>query len=104
MAWIYLLIASVFEIAFATSLRLSENFSQIKPTIAFLISSILSLYFMSLSLKEIPIGTAYAIWTGIGGFGVALVGYFYFNEALTLWRLFFLCSLIISIVGLKLSY
>jgi quaternary ammonium compound-resistance protein SugE len=104
MPWIYLLIASVFEIGFATFLRLSENFSKLMPTLAFVISSIFSLYFMGLSLKQIPIGTAYAIWTGIGAFGVALIGYFCFGETLTYWRLFFLGTLICSIIGLKLSY
>ncbi len=104
MNWIYLLIAGLFEVGFTTSLKLSENFTRVWPTISFLVLAVMSFFSLSLSLKSIPIGTAYAIWTGIGAFGTALVGILYFGESTDFWRLFFLFCLISSIVGLKLVY
>jgi quaternary ammonium compound-resistance protein SugE len=101
MSWLYLTIAGLLEICFATFLRLSANFSKPWPTLGFIISSALSFIFMGMSLKEIPIGTAYAVWTGIGAFGVALLGIFFFDDPIDFWRIFFLSLLVGSIIGLK---
>jgi quaternary ammonium compound-resistance protein SugE len=103
MAWIYLVIAGIFEIGFATSLKLMDGHKNIPWTILFYISIVCSFIFLNLSLKQIPIGTAYAIWTGIGGAGVAIIGIVYFKDPATLSRMCFLTLLIVSIVGLKLS-
>src|SRR4051794_35280485 len=103
MAWIYLLLAGICEIGFTTCLKLSENFSRLQPTIGFLALSFLSFTALSLSLKSIPLGTAYAIWTGIGAFGTALIGIFFFGESTDFWRVFFLLCLIGSIIGLKVA-
>lgn len=102
MAWTFLLLAGVFEICFASFLRMSENFTRLWPTLAFIAFSAMSFLCMGLSLKQIPIGTAYAVWTGIGAFGVTLIGVFLFNDPIDFWRLFFLATLIGSIIGLKL--
>jgi quaternary ammonium compound-resistance protein SugE len=101
MAWIYLVIAGFFEIGFTTFLKLSDNFTRLWPTVCFFILSVFSFLFLSFSLKEIPLGTAYAVWTGIGAFGTVLIGIFYFGEATDPWRLFFIFCLIFSIIGLK---
>lgn len=103
MAWIYLVIAGILEMGFTTFLKLSENFTKVWPTVGFFIFSFLSFAFLSLSLKSIPLGTSYAVWTGIGAFGTALIGIIYFNESTDFWRIFFLMLLISSIVGLKLA-
>lgn len=102
MDWVFLFIAGLFEVGFTTFLKLSNHFTRLWPTVAFLTLSVLSFGFLSFSLKSIPLGTAYAIWTGIGAFGTALVGIICFGEATDFWRLFFLVCLISSIIGLKL--
>lgn len=102
MYWIVLIIAGIFEFTFTTFLKLSDNFSKLWPTVAFIIASTLSLVFLNWSLKGIPLGTAYAIWTGIGAVGTVTVGIVLFKEPLTFARLFFIFMIIISIIGLKL--
>ncbi len=102
MAWIYLIVAGLFEIAFTTSLKLSNNFSNTKWTVAFFFSISLSFHFLNEAIQKIPLGTAYAVWTGIGAVGTALVGIFFFNEPSFFWRMFFIFLLIGSIIGLKL--
>ncbi|MDR3623646.1 MAG: multidrug efflux SMR transporter [Chlamydiales bacterium] len=101
MGWIYLLLAGLCEIGFTTFLNLSNNFTRLLPTLAFLALAALSFAFLSFSLKSIPLGTAYAIWTGIGAFGTAIIGVAFFNESADFWRILFLALLIGSIVGLK---
>ncbi|HZY80460.1 MAG TPA: multidrug efflux SMR transporter, partial [Cyclobacteriaceae bacterium] len=73
MPWIYLLIAGLFEVGFTTSLKLSKDFSVPKWTVAFYICIILSFHFLSEATKSIPLGTAYAVWTGIGAVGTAVI-------------------------------
>jgi quaternary ammonium compound-resistance protein SugE len=102
MAWAYLLVAGLLEIGFTFFLKLSENFTRFWPTVGFMFMSFLSFFFLSLSLKEIPLGTSYAMWTGIGAFGTVIVGIFFWGESTDAWRLFFLFLLLSSIVGLKL--
>ncbi|MFZ6009816.1 MAG: DMT family transporter [Bacteroidota bacterium] len=102
MAWFYLVIAGLFEVAFTTSLKLSNNFSNSKWTVAFFISISLSFHFLNMAIQKIPLGTAYAVWTGIGAVGTALMGIIFFNEPSYFWRMFFIFLLIGSIVGLKL--
>lgn len=101
MSWIYLLMAGICEIGFTTFLKLSDNFTHLWPTVCFFILAACSFTALSLSLKTIPLGTAYAIWTGIGAFGTALIGIVYFQEATDFWRILFLILLISSIIGLK---
>lgn len=101
MAWTYLVLAGLFEIGFAATLKLTENFTKLWPTLVFAVCIVLSFTFLERSLKEIPIGTAYAVWTGIGAAGTALVGILVYKEPATALRLFFIMTLIASIVGLK---
>lgn len=102
MHWIYLIIAGIFEVGFTTSLKMSNNFTVTKWTVAFFVCISLSFHFLNESIKVIPIGTAYAVWTGIGAVGTALIGIFFFRESAEFWRLFFILTLIGSIIGLKL--
>jgi quaternary ammonium compound-resistance protein SugE len=101
MAWIYLLIAGCFEVGFTTSLKLSDNFSHRWWTIVFFICISMSFYFLNRAIESIPLGTAYAVWTGIGAVGTVLIGIFIFKEPSDFWRLFFIFLLIGSILGLK---
>ncbi len=101
MAWLYLIFAGLFEVAFTTSLKLSGNFSNKGWGLLFLVSITLSFYFLNKAIQTIPMGTAYAVWTGIGAAGTVLVGIFLFKEPSDVWRLFFIFLLIGSILGLK---
>jgi quaternary ammonium compound-resistance protein SugE len=101
MGWIYLILAGILEIGFATSLKMSDGFTKLWPTVAFVFFSILSLWFLTLSMKSIPVGTAYSIWTGIGVFGTSVLGVLFFGDPIGFGRIFFLGMLLISIIGLK---
>lgn len=103
MAWIWLGIAGVFEVAFAAALKLSEGFTRPWPTLAFLAFSLLSFLFLARAAAMLPIGTAYAVWTGIGAAGTALIGIAFLGEPVSAPRLFFIATLIASIIGLKLT-
>ena len=101
MPWLFLLLAAGCEIAFAGSLKLTQNFTNLKWSVFFVVFYVLSIVLLNKAVQQIPIGTAYAVWTGIGAAGTVLLGIFYFKEPYNFWRIFFLCTLILSIVGLK---
>lgn len=103
MGWIYILIASVFEISWAIGLKYSDGFSQVKASIFTVITMILSYVFLALGVKEIPVGTAYAVWTGIGAVGVAIYGMLYFNESKEVLRILFILLIITGVIGLRLT-
>ena len=102
MSWLYLLLAGLFEIGFTTCLKLSESFSRLWPSLGFLLSAVASFWLLTRAIQTIPLGTAYAVWTGIGAFGTALIGILVFGEPATTMRLVFLTLLIGSIIGLNL--
>jgi quaternary ammonium compound-resistance protein SugE len=101
MAWVYLVIAGLFEVAFTTCLKLSNNFAHKGWVAAFFVSITLSFLLLNKATQTIPMGTGYAVWTGIGAVGTVLVGIFVFNEPTAFWRIFFIFLLISSIIGLK---
>jgi len=100
--WTALVIAGALEVGFTYSMKMSEVANSKGWGIVFLVCAILSFQFLSEAVKTIPIGTAYAVWTGIGAVGTALFGMLLFKEPASFWRLFFLTLLIGSILGLKL--
>ena len=101
MAWIYLFIAGLFEIGWAVGLKYTEGFTKLWPSVITIAIMILSFYFLSSAVKSIPIGTAYAIWTGIGAVGTAILGIILFGESKEFIRIFFILLIVIGIVGLK---
>ena len=104
MNWIILIIASLFEIGFATSLgklKTATGNAYMMWFGTFIICLVLSVYLLYKATLTLPVGTAYAIWTGLGAAGIVLVGIFVFKEPATFWRVFFMTTLIASIVGLK---
>jgi quaternary ammonium compound-resistance protein SugE len=103
MAWIWLLAAGTLEIFFAIFLKLSDGFNKPLFTVLFVVAAGFSLYCLSKAMQIIPVGTAYAVWTGIGTAGVALLGIILFSEPVSLLRIVFMLLLIISIIGLKLA-
>ena len=86
MAWLAVIVAGLLEVVFATMLKLSENFSRLWPTVGFAVAAVLSFSLLSWSLKVLPIGTAYAVWTGIGAAGTAAVGMLVFDDPVTFAR------------------
>ncbi|SRX56118.1 multidrug efflux SMR transporter [Aequorivita sp. CIP111184] len=104
MNWILLIIGGLFEVGFAACLGKVKETTGWEAKLwfgGFLICLFISMFLLIKASKTLPIGTAYAVWTGIGAVGTVLVGIFYFNEPATFWRVFFLSTLIFSIVGLK---
>ena len=103
MGWIYLILASVFEVSFTTALRLSHNFTNWRAVLGFLVSVALSLVFLELAERTIPLGTAYAIWTGIGAVGTVLIGIIWFDEPATVVRGLLISGIVACAIGLKLT-
>lgn len=101
--WLSLGIAGVFEIVWAVGLKYTDGFSRLWPSLLTLWAMGLSLYFLAQALKTIPLGTGYAVWTGIGAAGTAILGIILFSESAALVRLFCIALIIAGIVGLKLT-
>ncbi|MBI0385403.1 multidrug efflux SMR transporter, partial [Streptomyces albiflaviniger] len=103
MPWIYLLLAGLFEIGFALGMKYSEGFSKPLPTVATVVSALISLYLMSQAMKSIPVGTAYAIWTGIGAVGAFVVGIVFLGEQVSPMRIGAAVLIVSGLVLMKLS-
>lgn len=103
MGWFLLVAAGCVEIIFALSLKYNQGFTQLVPSIVTALSGACSFYLLMLALKTLPLGTAYAVWTGMGAVGVAILGIFLFKESVDIYRLISILLVIIGIAGLKLS-
>jgi quaternary ammonium compound-resistance protein SugE len=103
MPWVYLGFAGLLEIAFAVSLKNSEGFTRPIWVVAFMLSAAASLFLLSQALKFLPIGVAYAVWTGIGASGTAIVGMWFFGESRDVLKLVSLATVLIGLAGLQLS-
>ena len=103
MAWIYLFAAGIFEIGFAMGLKYSEGFTRPWPTLVMAASGALSFYLLSISMKSLPVGTAYAVWTGIGAVGTVVLGILFLKEPSNLFRLVSISLIVVGIVGLRIS-
>ena len=102
MAWIYLTVAGLLEIGWAIGLKYTEGFTRLLPSLWTIASMILSVVLLGLALKTLPVGTAYAVWTGIGAVGTAALGIYLFAEPATALRLISIGLILSGIVGLKL--
>jgi quaternary ammonium compound-resistance protein SugE len=102
MAWIWLALAGLLEVVWAVGLKYTDGFTRLWPSLATGAAMLASLYFLSLALRTIPIGTGYAVWTGIGAVGVAILGIVLFNEPRDLLRLGSIALIVAGIAGLKL--
>lgn len=103
MAWFWLILGGIFEVGFTTSLRFVDGFRNVPWTIAFLVSVAISMGLLELASRSIPMGTAYAVWGGIGAVGTVLVGILFFNEPATLVRILLIFAIVAAIAGLKLT-
>jgi quaternary ammonium compound-resistance protein SugE len=101
MAWFYLAVAGLFEVAWAIGLKYTDGFTRLWPSLSTVAAMILSLGFLGLALKTLPVGTAYAVWTGIGAIGTVLLGIYLFSEPATATRLACIGLILAGIVGLR---
>lgn len=102
MAWVYLAVAGLFEVGWAIGLKYTDGFSRLMPSVLTLASMAASMGLLGLALKSLPVGTAYAVWTGIGTVGTALLGIYLMGEPATALRLSCIGLIMAGIVGLKL--
>lgn len=103
MAWVFLVLAGCLEVVFALSLKASQGFTRLWPSLSFAVAGAASFLLLSQALRTLPVGVAYAVWTGIGAAGTAIVGMIAFGESRDLLKLLSLVLLIGGIVGLRLS-
>lgn len=101
MAWISLFIAGLFEVGWAIGLKYTDGFSRLWPTVWTVAAMIVSLVFLEYALRTLPVGTAYAIWVGIGAVGTAIMGMWLFNESREIARIFCLALIVAGVIGLK---
>lgn len=102
-SWIYLIIAGLLEICWAIGLKYTDGFTKLLPSLFTIVTLSLSMFLLAKATQTLSIGTAYAIWVGIGAFGTAVLGVYLFKEPASTLRIIFMAMLLISIIGLKLT-
>ncbi len=103
MSWFLLLIAGLFEVAWAIGLKYTDGFSRLWPTVGTLAAMAISVLLLGLAMRELPVGTAYAVWTGIGAVGTVILGIVLFNDPTNAARLLCVALIVAGILGLKLT-
>ena len=103
MAWIYLVVAGILEIGWAIGLKYTHGFSRFWPSIATVSAMVASFLFLAAALKTLPVGTAYAVWTGIGAAGTAILGMVLLGESVALSRIICIMLIVAGVIGLKFS-
>lgn len=103
MAWLYLVVAGLFEVGFALGLKYSEGFTRLWPTVGMVVAGGISFYLLSIAMRSLPVGTAYAVWTGIGAAGTVILGILFLKESSDLIRLLSITLIIVGVVGLRFS-
>ena len=101
MAWTYLFVAALFEVGWAIGLKYAQGFTKLWPSVLTIAAMAVSLFFLALAVRTIPVGTGYAVWTGIGAVGTATLGIILFAEPVTAWRVACLLLIVGGVVGLK---
>lgn len=103
MAWIILIVAGIFEIGWAIGLKYTDGFTRLWPTVFTVLSMIISLGLLGLAMKSLPVGTAYAVWVGVGAIGTVVLGILLFGESASMARIVSVSLIFAGIVGLKLA-
>ena len=103
MSWTYLFAAAVFEVLFAVSMKASDGFTRPLPSVVTVIGVAGGIYFLTLALKELPVGVAYPIWVGAGALGAVLLGIIAFGETLTPLKIVAVTAIVLGVIGLKLA-
>lgn len=104
MIWLVLVIAGLFETAWAIGLKYTDGFSRFWPSVWTILAMVISVWLLGFSVKQLPVGTAYAVWVGIGAVGTVIGGIWLFNEPVSALRILSLCCIIAGIIGLKLAH
>jgi quaternary ammonium compound-resistance protein SugE len=104
MAWVILVAAGVLEIGWAVGLKFTEGFTRLWPTVGTVAAMVASMVLLGIAVRTLPLGTAYAVWTGIGTAGTAILAMFLFNEPVTISRVLFLSMIVLGILGLKATH
>lgn len=104
MAWVWIWVAAAFEIVWAIALKQSDGFSKLTPSIVTVVAYIASLAFLAMGIKHLPVGTSYAVWTGVGAAGTAIVGIVFLHESRDPVRLIFLLVIVCGVAGLMLTH
>jgi quaternary ammonium compound-resistance protein SugE len=103
MDWVCLFVAAIFEIGWAVGLKSTHGFTKLWPSVLTISAMVVSMTLLAIAVRTIPIGTGYAVWTGIGAVGTAILGILLYAEPATAWRMFFLIMIICGIAGLKMT-
>jgi len=103
MSWVILMIAGLFEVGWAIGLKYTDGFTRLWPTVGTLAAMLASVVLLGIAMKEIPVGTAYAVWTGVGAVGTAILGIYLFGDSASAARLACLAMIAAGIIGLKLA-
>ena len=103
MAWLLVVVAGLFETAFALSLKASDGFSKLVPTVLFLVCAAASFGLLTAGLRTLPVGAAYAVWTGIGAAGTAIAGVLLYHEAVSVLKVLSIVLVVAGVVGLQIS-
>lgn len=103
MAWFFLFSAGLAEIVFALSLKFNQGFTKLWPSVTTLVFGAASFYLLMVAIKTLPLGTAYAVWTGMGAVGVAIIGIVMFKESIDIYRLLSITLVVIGVIGLKIT-
>lgn len=101
MAWVYLIVAGMFETVWAVGMKYSEGFTKLYPSLLVAVAMFLSVWLLGLAMRSLPLGTAYAVWTGIGTLGAVIYGIFFFGESADVLRLIFVAMILGGLIGLK---
>ncbi len=101
MAWVYLVIAGIFETVWAVAMKYSQGFTKLYPSLTVGVAMCLSVWLLGLAMKTLPLGTAYAVWTGVGTLGAVLYGIFFFSEPADMLRMLFVAMILGGLIGLK---
>lgn len=104
MAWFYLIVAGALEVVWAVALKHTEGWTKLYPSVFTIVAMAVGFYFLSLAVKELPLGTAYAIWTGIGTIGTVIYGIVYFKEPVDLIKIVCVLLIVTGIVGLRIFH
>lgn len=103
MSWLILIVASLFEVTWAIGLKYSAGFTKLWPSVITLMAMVLSVLLLGLAMRALPVGTAYAVWVGLGAVGTAILGIYLFNEPANLGRVLSLSLIVAGVIGLKLT-
>ena len=103
MSWVTLIIAGIFEIFWAIGLKYTDGFTKLIPSLFTIVAMLVSFWLLSLSLKTLPLGTAYAVWVGIGTIGTVIAGIMLFGDSINIIRIISIAFIILGIIGLKIT-